>query len=480
MKKLLLLLVLSITVEQVWAQTYDTVNCRSNELYYSEWYDTCSYFFEPPCHNLSRNAYCLYTRTLESEASTFQLYNFLVVPDYVSRPLKVRGLAVMHTWDYQMCLWNRSILCHDTSRLPEYLYLYQKVGDSLRKLAEVQWDTATPQILKLPRNHDTATYGFEYCYLYKVYFDTFITVDSVFYIGGSFFNNLIPDYHAYLHLPTFYVGMQSVCSPRPRYHSEILYGLNTSGKDLWTFNGGNNDLWGPFFAIAPDTSVLLEVQTSDSTMGQVEGSGWCLDSSLMTIRAIPSYHHRFTHWNDGDTSNPRTVLVTKDTVFTAYFQEYAKYSIDAVVRPQGAGRVQGTGLYYEGDTAVLKAVANEGYVFYRWNDATRENPRTLVSTQDVTFVAFFNQRQSIEECDNAGVAFTIVPNPARGQVTLQLPEGVLGQGELVLRDESGKELRRLQTEGGSLTLSIRDLAAGAYFVTFVTAQGSSTRKLLVE
>ena len=174
------------------------------------------------------------------------------------------------------------------------------------------------------------------------------------------------------------------------------------------------------------------------------------------------------------------MLVTKDTVFTAYFEEYAKYSIDAVVSPQGAGRVQGTGRYYEGDTVVLEAVANEGYVFYRWNDATRENPRTVVSTQDVTYVAFFNQSQSIEECDSEGVAFTIVPNPARGQVTLQLPEGVLGQGEVVLRDESGKELRRLLTEGGSLTLSIRDLAAGAYFVTFVTAQGSSTRKLLVE
>lgn len=476
MKKILLLLVLSIMVEQGWAQTYDTVYNRSSELYYSDWYDTCAYFFEPPCHDLVRNAYCLYTRTIECD----NLYNFLVVPDYTSRPLKVRGLAVMHTRDYNMlCMSSNSVLCHDTSRLPEYLFLYQKVGNDLDKLTEVRWDTATPQLLKLPRNYDTATYGFEYCYLYRVYFDTFITVDSVFYIGGTFYNNEIPDYHAYLHLPTFYVGMQSVCSQRPRYHTETRYGRIKGDKEFWTSNT-IGDLWGPFFAIASDSSVLLEVRTSDSTMGQVEGSDWCLDSSLMTIRAIPRYHHRFTHWNDGDTSNPRTVLVTKDTVFTAYFEEYAKYSIDAVVSPQGAGRVQGTGRYYEGDTVVLKAVANEGYVFYRWNDATRENPRTVVSTQDVTYVAFFNQSQSIEECDNAGVAFTIVPNPARGQVTLQLPEGMLGQGELVLRDESGKELRRQQTEGGPLTLSIRDLAAGAYFVTFVTDQGSSTRKLLVE
>lgn len=478
MKKILLLLVLSIMVEQGWAQTYDTVYNRSNELYYSEWYDTTAYFFEPPCYNLSRNAYCLYTRTQNYTVSN----TFMVVPDYVSRPLKVRGLAVMQIRDYNMCIRNAGGLNHDTSRIPEYLYLYQKVGDSLNnlvKLAEVRWDTATPQLLKLPRNIDTATWGFDYCYLYRVYFDTVVTVDSVFYIGGTIFNNEYLN-HAYIHSPSFYVGMTSACGQRPRYHTEMRYGTNVGGKEVWTWLLDYCDLWGQFFAIAPDTSVLLEVRTSDSTMGQVAGSDWCLDSSLMTIRAIPRYHHRFTHWNDGDTSNPRTVLVTKDTVFTAYFEEYAKYSIDAVVSPQGAGRVQGTGRYYEGDTVVLEAVANEGYVFYRWNDATRENPRTVVSTQDVTYVAFFNQSQSIEECDSEGVAFTIVPNPARGQVTLQLPEGVLGQGEVVLRDESGKELRRLLTEGGSLTLSIRDLAAGAYFVTFVTAQGSSTRKLLVE
>ena len=73
-----------------------------------------------------------------------------------------------------------------------------------------------------------------------------------------------------------------------------------------------------------------------------------------------------------------------------------------------------------------------------------------------------------------------MPNPARGQVTLLLPEGKLGKGMLLLRDESGKELRRLQTDGGQLTLSIRDLAAGAYFVTFETSQGTATRKLVVE
>jgi len=476
MKKILLLSVLSIMAVLGWGQTSDTVYNRSDELYYSEWYDTCAYFFDTP--PFPRAAYCLFTRTRDEESDTFSFYNFQLVPDYVSRPLKVRGLAAMVTMNWDMCGWRR-FYWRDPTRLPEYLYLYQKVGDSLVKLKEVRWDTASPQILKLPCNHDTATYGLDSCYLYRVYFDTFVTVDSVFYIGGSFFNNLMPDGFAYKHVPTFYVGMNSSYSSRPRYHNQNLFGLKRKGTDYWT-TSSFNDLWGPFFAIAPDTSVMLDVRTSDSTQGQVEGGGWYLDSSQMTIRAIPTEHHHFTHWNDGDTSNPRMVLLTRDTMFTAYFQEDEKYRINAFAAPLEAGLVDGAGFYYEGDTVELSAVANESYVFDRWNDTITQNPLTLMVSQDVTYIAYFKRVQSIEAGDSEGVSFTIMPNPARGQVTLLLPEGKLGKGMLLLRDESGKELRRLQTDGGQLTLSIRDLAAGAYFVTFETSQGTATRKLVVE
>ena len=499
MKKILLLLVLSIMAVLGWGQSPDTVYNRSNELYYSEWYDTCAYFYSFPAY--SRYSYCLFTRTSHEEDTSFHFYNFHIVPDYVSRPLKVRGLAAMVTMTWDMCGWRR-FFWRSPTRLPEYLYLYQKVGDKLVKLKEVRWDTATPQIYKLPCNHDTATWGFDSCYLYRVYFDTAVTVDSVFYIGGSFFNNLMPDDLAYLHVPTFYVGMTSPDSPRPRYHNKNLFGLNTSGRDIWFPEEMFNDLWGPFFAIAPDTSVLLDVRTSDSTMGQVDGGGWYLDSSLMTIQAIPSRHYHFTHWDDGDTSNPRMVLLTKDTMFTAYFQEDERYEINALATPIEAGLVEGAGVYYAGDTVVLSAVAREGYVFDRWNlpswhepvrvtanegyvfdrrnDSIYQNPLSLVASQNGTYMANFSRVQSIEECDSEGVAFTIMPNPARGRVTLLLPEGKLGKGVLLLRDESGKELRRLKTDGGQLTLSIGDLAAGAYYVTLETAQGTATRKLMVE
>ena len=173
----------------------------------------------------------------------------------------------------------------------------------------------------------------------------------------------------------------------------------------------------------------------------------------MTIQAIPSRHYHFTHWDDGDTSNPRMVLLTKDTMFTAYFQEDERYEINALATPIEAGLVEGAGVYYAGDTVVLSAVAREGYVFDRWNlpswhepvrvtanegyvfdrrnDSIYQNPLTLVASQNGTYMANFSRVQSIEECDSEGVALTIMPNRARGRATLWLPEGTSGRGVLL-------------------------------------------------
>ncbi len=51
---------------------------------------------------------------------------------------------------------------------------------------------------------------------------------------------------------------------------------------------------------------------------------------------------------------------------------------------------------------------------------------------------------------------------------------------LTLRDEAGRELLRRQVEGRETFLSIRELAAGLYFVTLESPQGAGTRKLVVE
>lgn len=63
----------------------------------------------------------------------------------------------------------------------------------------------------------------------------------------------------------------------------------------------------------------LTVATSDSTMGRVYGGGSFLEGSEVEIRAYALSGYRFLQWNDGDTLSRRTVRLTSDTLFTAYF-----------------------------------------------------------------------------------------------------------------------------------------------------------------
>lgn len=53
-------------------------------------------------------------------------------------------------------------------------------------------------------------------------------------------------------------------------------------------------------------------------MGHVETSIEC-ESNVATIMAQPNVGYIFTNWNDENTENPRTIALTKDTFFTAYF-----------------------------------------------------------------------------------------------------------------------------------------------------------------
>lgn len=60
--------------------------------------------------------------------------------------------------------------------------------------------------------------------------------------------------------------------------------------------------------------------TCDNTQGIINGqNGYSIHGSELTFNAIPNYGYHFTHWSDGNTDNPRTIVLTQDTAFTAEF-----------------------------------------------------------------------------------------------------------------------------------------------------------------
>ncbi|MBP5541113.1 MAG: T9SS type A sorting domain-containing protein [Bacteroidales bacterium] len=76
-------------------------------------------------------------------------------------------------------------------------------------------------------------------------------------------------------------------------------------------------------------------------------------------------------------------------------------------------------------------------------------------------------------------AFTLAPNPTHGTVVLTLAETAEG-AELTLCDLGGRELRRVQVTGTTLSLDVSALPSGVYLLKLTTPQGVAIRRLLVE
>ena len=56
-------------------------------------------------------------------------------------------------------------------------------------------------------------------------------------------------------------------------------------------------------------------------MGSVTGGDVYDEGETAVLEAIPNTGYRFTRWNDGNTDNPRNVVVTKNATYIASFEK---------------------------------------------------------------------------------------------------------------------------------------------------------------
>ena len=144
-------------------------------------------------------------------------------------------------------------------------------------------------------------------------------------------------------------------------------------------------------------SYLVIGNSSNVTLGSVTGGGSYNYLSQVALTAVPVPHYHFTMWNDSIEDNPRTITVTRDTLFTAHFaidrHTVAMHTADAT---QGSVSSSDTVDY---NTAVwITATANYGYHFTQWNDGNTQNPRRVVVLQDTAFTALFAPNQYTATC----------------------------------------------------------------------------------
>lgn len=145
----------------------------------------------------------------------------------------------------------------------------------------------------------------------------------------------------------------------------------------------------------------VAVSYSDTTQGSVSGNGKFAYMTQDTIVATANYGYSFSNWNDGDTTNPRVIIVTQDTNLIAYFSTN-NYNVVITSDDTAKGSVYGCGYTAYLTQQTIRAVANNGYRFAVWNDGDTNAVRTITVTHDTTFTAYFTNDIS-QMCGNLRV-----------------------------------------------------------------------------
>ncbi|MCQ2327256.1 MAG: leucine-rich repeat protein, partial [Bacteroidales bacterium] len=222
----------------------------------------------------------------------------------------------------------------------------------------------------------------------------------------------------------------------------------------------------------------IDVQVNIEEGGEVSGEGDYEYNTLQTISATANTHFHFIQWNDGNTSNPRQILISADSTFTAQFEEDEKYDIIVVSANNAMGTVEGSGTYYLGEQVSITAIPNDGYRFEQWSDGNTENPRQITILQNATYVANFAQGVGLDEVKE-DIVVRLYPNPTQDNTTLYL-ENIKEDVKVILTDIQGRTLQTYTVKSGenSLRLETSSLASGTYYVRIIGNTIQRTEKII--
>ncbi len=143
-----------------------------------------------------------------------------------------------------------------------------------------------------------------------------------------------------------------------------------------------------FIAMFAKNQYTLTVSSNDTTLGSVFGSGTYeyLDTIAISATAIEHYH--FVRWDDGNTLNPRNIIMTSDISRSAIFA-IDTHSVTLQAANITHGTCSGNGQYQYGTAATVEALPYSGYQFSHWSDGSTYNPYTFAVVNDIQLTAHF-------------------------------------------------------------------------------------------
>ena len=216
----------------------------------------------------------------------------------------------------------------------------------------------------------------------------------------------------------------------------------------------------------------VDVQTVSEAMGSTLGNGEYDYNSTATITAVANTGYHFTAWNDGNTDNPRNIIVTGDVSYTAMFAEdqQAMYTIMVLSSNDSMGTVLGGGSYEIGTQVTIAAIPANGHRFVSWNDGNTDNPRVITVEGDAIYIATFEPITGVDNVDLLET-LTFYPNPTSGTITFNRTD--IRKVEVI--DTWGREVA---VYNDSYVIDISDLSKGYYTMRITTDNGVTIRKVI--
>lgn len=251
--------------------------------------------------------------------------------------------------------------------------------------------------------------------------------------------------------------------------------------------------------VVNDTNVnyyTLTAVANDPAMGTVTGSNQYAEGATATLTATPNDGYEFVNWSNGATTPTITVVVTSDTVLTAYFQLLpcavpTSLVINEVTSNSTLLSWTSDASHWEvsiyktsspNDVRILSVDTNPFTITGLEADTYYDVRVRAICSDDnasawsatVTFMTT-SHTDGIDDVDASQIA--LYPNPASTMVTLS---GIEHEATVTLVDINGRVTSEWRTKGDSFTFDVSGMAQGTYFVRITGEHSTVIRKLIVK
>jgi hypothetical protein len=199
--------------------------------------------------------------------------------------------------------------------------------------------------------------------------------------------------------------------------------------------------------------------------------------STVLLTAVPNNGFTFDSWS-GDlisTENPFLLVMDTNKDITANFRR-TRYTLNVSSENGTVERYPDQADYDEGETVLVKAFPDEGFVFESWSgDMSDTIDRiSIVMDADKHITANFSIIQGLSRGKNLE-ALTIYPNPSSGQFNVSVNNEKVSFYHIF--NSQGVEIQSGSFNPGT-RIEIKD--RGIYFILFETEDEVLFQKLIVQ